>query len=711
MSMSDNPAGFRRGHPDDRRPHPQPPHPEERPQAARLDPHAAARQPQAQNGSYGAYQRGGSRDLARHPLEAPPPEARQPAYSGYRQPDYADAYGSGHAPRQRQSWEAPPAPVREQHTGYPAASPVSETRQTDQPYQQDVRAYTHEPVIFAAPEPQREHRPPALGPQQPSHQASHQPGEEHAYLQAEQIYQSQYVPDSTYGGGQADFRAEGLYEPAPPEFLAGASREQFPPAEARERPAYESPAYEAHERPGYYAGPGGFGGAQANPQEAQDRFFPPEAVSVADPAGRQASPYQAQAFDAREPAQALPGNYDDAQSLRWEEDYNAEGGKAAPRANLPQRVPAEDEVDADFFGDEEDFEDDNYAEEKRKAGRKKLIAAVVAGTVLLGGGLGYAYKSFDRESSGSGEPPTVRADGRPVKDVPAEPGGKEFANGNKSIYDRLGGNPDGGETGGAAAAAQAESSDDRQARTASAPQSSGTLEDRIEKALREAKRTDEAAPRPGDEQRAGDEPRRVATYVVRPDGSMENPPGRSGDVVTSGGGEVNLSNSVAMPGTITTEQPPARAEQPARRGSARAAEPRPEQAAAPAPARQPEARPEPRPQRAEAANPAPRAEPRTQVASVNSTGSVPPQAASGGAYFVQIASRQDQMQALAAYADLQQKYPALLGSYSPDIQRVELAEKGVWFRLRVGPVASKDAAADLCGKLKTAGLKSCFATR
>ncbi len=83
----------------------------------------------------------------------------------------------------------------------------------------------------------------------------------------------------------------------------------------------------------------------------------------------------------------------------------------------------------------------------------------------------------------------------------------------------------------------------------------------------------------------------------------------------------------------------------------------------------------------------------------------------GRPYVVQVTSRSSQTGALAAFADMQQKYPSLIGSYSPDIQRADLGAKGVWYRLRVGPVGSKTAANDLCASLKQAGHPGCFVRR
>jgi cell division septation protein DedD len=83
-------------------------------------------------------------------------------------------------------------------------------------------------------------------------------------------------------------------------------------------------------------------------------------------------------------------------------------------------------------------------------------------------------------------------------------------------------------------------------------------------------------------------------------------------------------------------------------------------------------------------------------------------AVSGGSYVVQVAARKSQTDALATFADIQQKYPRLLSGYRPIIKRADLGSKGVWYRLNVGPVESKKVASALCGQLKSAGMRSCL---
>ena len=88
----------------------------------------------------------------------------------------------------------------------------------------------------------------------------------------------------------------------------------------------------------------------------------------------------------------------------------------------------------------------------------------------------------------------------------------------------------------------------------------------------------------------------------------------------------------------------------------------------------------------------------------------PTPAATPTKYVVQVGSKKNQTEALASFADMQQKYPTLLASYRPMVQKADLGAKGVWYRLRIGPIADKAAAAKLCTQLKSQGLPDCLVT-
>jgi hypothetical protein len=74
-----------------------------------------------------------------------------------------------------------------------------------------------------------------------------------------------------------------------------------------------------------------------------------------------------------------------------------------------------------------------------------------------------------------------------------------------------------------------------------------------------------------------------------------------------------------------------------------------------------------------------------------------------GGYLVQVASQRSEAAAQAAYRALQAKFPAVLGQRSPLITRTDLGDKGVYWRVTVGPFETADAADQVCGELKMAG--------
>jgi hypothetical protein len=82
----------------------------------------------------------------------------------------------------------------------------------------------------------------------------------------------------------------------------------------------------------------------------------------------------------------------------------------------------------------------------------------------------------------------------------------------------------------------------------------------------------------------------------------------------------------------------------------------------------------------------------------------------GGGMLVQISSQRSEDAARATYRDLQARYPNVLGNYQPNIQRADLGERGVYYRVRVGPFAGSDAQR-VCDALKAAGGDCVLAAR
>jgi uncharacterized protein (DUF2147 family) len=74
-----------------------------------------------------------------------------------------------------------------------------------------------------------------------------------------------------------------------------------------------------------------------------------------------------------------------------------------------------------------------------------------------------------------------------------------------------------------------------------------------------------------------------------------------------------------------------------------------------------------------------------------------------GGYLVQVAARQSHTEALRAFDELQRRYPQLLGGLSPEVLQADLGQRGIWYRVGVGPMLQQQAAADFCNQLKNAG--------
>jgi hypothetical protein len=73
-----------------------------------------------------------------------------------------------------------------------------------------------------------------------------------------------------------------------------------------------------------------------------------------------------------------------------------------------------------------------------------------------------------------------------------------------------------------------------------------------------------------------------------------------------------------------------------------------------------------------------------------------------GAALVQLSSQKSEEAALSAYKGLQRRFPGILASYHANIQRADLGDRGIYYRVRVGPFSAADADR-LCQDLKAAG--------
>jgi cell division septation protein DedD len=74
-----------------------------------------------------------------------------------------------------------------------------------------------------------------------------------------------------------------------------------------------------------------------------------------------------------------------------------------------------------------------------------------------------------------------------------------------------------------------------------------------------------------------------------------------------------------------------------------------------------------------------------------------------GTHVVQVGAFRSRDEAMTFYNRLISKHGTFVSGKSPDVQRADLGAKGIYYRLRIGPFASKDAAATYCTSLKERG--------
>ena len=161
-----------------------------------------------------------------------------------------------------------------------------------------------------------------------------------------------------------------------------------------------------------------------------------------------------------------------------------------------------EQADADFLDESQLAPAETVADKSRRFGMGRrsivMVSSALLGAVALGGALAFAYKQSG--GSADGTPPLVQADSSPVKQAPQDPGGKEFPNKNKLIYERL--------------------------QNGDQPEAANIVPRQEELAMPAMPGGDQTAGVPGvaaaDDPAGG--PRRVKTMVVRPDGSVEAQP-------------------------------------------------------------------------------------------------------------------------------------------------------------------------------------------
>jgi SPOR domain len=286
----------------------------------------------------------------------------------------------------------------------------------------------------------------------------------------------------------------------------------------------------------------------------------------------------------------------------------------------------------------------------RRRGGLLIIAAVV-GVALAGTAGAFGYRAWTSDSGAVSQPPIISADRAPVKLVP-EAQSADIQQ-KKAIYDRV--------TDKAQAAGE---------RVVSRTEDPVDVTDAT-RVPRVVFPGPEAGPAASMATVASplNEPKKVKTQIIRPDNTMD-----------LGGASPAQAPPVAPSAGATAPSPPG----PAATGQRRSTQRAPQPAASSSPPDQGDVGP-------------------TATARANSyrTASATPAGEAG--YMVQVSSQRSEVDASASYRALQAKYPSVLGDRQAVIRRVDLHDKGVFFRAMIGPFATAEEANQLCGSLKAAG--------
>ena len=390
------------------------------------------------------------------------------------------------------------------------------------------------------------------------------------------------------------------------------------------------------------------------PQQGQGYHFPPEPDANYGYQQQQPAP-----FDGYQGGQ----QHDPYAPQQWNQQPDPRGydlGNYMPNGSQQAYPPADpppfaqgahhDPYAQQNYADPEAEYEDEFVEEEEGTGRGRrwmFIVAALVGAVGVGGALAYTYKSF--VAPNGGRVPLVKAD----PNVKVRPDTRNATN-DKRMQGRLG-------------------EDAGQQNTATAPETQDERSGSDEWAVRAAcgrfpLRQGEAL-RPASRSRLPRRPQRSAHHSWHHARHAKVP------AAATASGAPAAATTGDHRSTTSTSRAAGRGTGCARRAPA----PPPQVAKAPT---------------------APKAAPPPPAANA---------AANTGAGFVAVLSSQKtRMDALKAFADLQQKYGEALSGRVPDVQEADLGDKGIWYRVVVGPPGSRNAANGVCSQLKSAGYSSCW---
>ncbi len=283
--------------------------------------------------------------------------------------------------------------------------------------------------------------------------------------------------------------------------------------------------------------------------------------------------------------------------------------------------------------------------------RLPLPAVIVAGlvaAVAVGSGVTWLLMSSGESGGTASAPPLIRADEKPIKVYPESPGGMNVDNADKLVYSRLRGETHKGE---------------------------------VERILPEPERPQKP------------EPLELPTPSSSAPAAL--PSGRSASDGAEADERAGVSSGPTQlaPGADEAEEQPVEAAPPPKPAPApKAAEAKPTQVA--------QAKPVPTPP------PAPKATPKPEPTQKPATTPAP----ATGRFQVQLLAARSAEDAQGAWKKIQAKNSDVLGGLSSSVAKADLGDRGIFYRLRVGPLASEAKAQSLCSALSSRNV-SCLIIR
>jgi hypothetical protein len=405
-------------------------------------------------------------------------------------------------------------------------------------------------------------------------------------------------------------------------------------------------------------------------------------------------------------------------------------------AQMPDEQHFDDDLEH-FHALEGTFDEDANEYEPPQPVRKSAFryAAIALGVALLAAftAVGFGYYMVGNTDE---EPVEIRADTDPVKVRPDDPGGAIVANQDKAAYERV--------TGDFGSDTRQESlvdSTEEPVDTASllenndrtrSPESAGSTDPGIQAPANMNKAEERLAPQTADRAMPTTAdllaPRIVRTYAVRPDGTVvapqesanpgavrENPadsnsPAEQNTLPSIGGARSDGSIAIPIPrpansrsgnSTETRRQP----------SNAQSGESEPVQLVSGS--SRVDSLQSPIPSGAVVADTSIRTgsvAPGVETASATMAApTADGQLPGADGWAIQIASQRSAEEAQETFQDMRRKYPDILQGHQMSVQRANIEGRGVFYRVRI-MADTRDAATEICGRLKNAG-GSCFVTR